>query len=148
MTGFSEVCLTDSREVDALSRILVIVVMLLSGLSVAGEAYLGAVVSAAGADTTNDTTATPFKVPHGAKLTIYCTAAANICVDTSSACTVLGGANPGVPVASTTLFPTSTRHDTSAPSVSSATAATTGAYLRIVGAGAVTCYVWARQGSE
>jgi len=131
-----------------LSRTIVTLALLLSSLAVAGESYLGAIVSAAGADTTNDSTATPFKVPHGTKLTLYCTAAANVCVDTSSACTALGGANPGVPLASTTLFPTSTRHDTAAPSVSSATAATTGAYLRIVGAGAVTCYVWARQGSE
>ena len=112
----------------------------------AGEKYLGVIVSGAGADTTNDSTATPFYVPAGSKLTAYCTAAGFICTDQATACTTTG-AGKGVPVAASTLFPTSVAKS-SAVKVSSGTAANGGAYLRIVGAAAVTCEFWYREGNE
>lgn len=128
-------------------RILLAVALCLALPAIAGERFLGAIVSAGGADTTNGTTATKFKVASGEKLTFNCTAAANICVDTTTACTVLGGANPGVPVNASTNFPTSTSQRGDIVDTSG-TAANGGAILRIVGAGAVTCYVWARNGNE
>lgn len=113
----------------------------------AGEQYLGAIVSVAGADTTNGSTAVPFVVPIASKLTMYCTAAALICTDTASACTVLGGAQPGVPVTALERFPTAVnpyRKTANTITVSSETSS----IVRIVGAGAVTCYVWTRNGNE
>lgn len=128
-------------------KLIVLAVALLAVPAVAGEKYLGAIVSAAGADTTNVSTAVPFKVSQGSKLTLNCTAAANVCVDTSSACTALGGANPGVPVASGANFPTSTEAQSL---VKSTTVGVTfdGSIVRIFGAGAVTCYVFSRAGNE
>lgn len=112
----------------------------------AGEEYLGAIVSGAGADTTNGSTAAPFVIPLGSKLTLYCTAAANICTDTTTACGVTGAANMGVPVASTSAFPTSVRPLSSAPSIT--ISGQRSSIVRIVGAAAVTCYVFARNGNE
>lgn len=126
--------------------LLLLVVALAAAPALAGEEYLGVIVSAAGADTTNASTAAPFVVPYGSKLTFSCTAAVNICTDTASACTVLGGANPGVPVATGVNFPTSVRGSTSAPSVTISSQRSS--IIRIVGAAAVTCYVWARVGNE
>lgn len=126
---------------------LALVALLLAAPAFAGEQYLGVIVSGAGADTTNASTAAPFVVPHGSKLSLYCTAAVLICTDTASACTVLGGAQPGVPWAALTLFPTSVMPNpksTLTVSISSQTSS----IVRIVGAAAVTCYVWARYGNE
>ena len=47
--------------------------------ALAGERFLGIIVSAAGADTTNATTAAPFAIPKGQKITMACTAAAFVC---------------------------------------------------------------------
>lgn len=126
--------------------LLLLVVALAAAPALAGEEYLGVIVSAAGADTTNASTAAPFVVPLGSKLTIYCTAAANVCTDTASACTTLGGANAGVSVSSSSNFPTSVRGNISAPSVTISSQRSS--IVRIVGAAAVTCYVWARVGNE
>jgi hypothetical protein len=135
-------------KLAALATYLLIALLILGARAAfAGEKYLGAIVSGAGADTTNESTAAPFVVPLGSKLTGYCTAAALICTDTASACTVLGGAQPGVPVAATTLFPTSvspTRKASLTVTISGASSS----ILRIVGSGAVTCYWWAREGNE
>ena len=127
-------------------RTLALVVAVLSLPAFAGEEYLGAILSGAGADTTNATTAAPFVIPLGSKLTLYCTAAANICTDTSTACGVTGAANMGIPVAATVNFPTSVRPLSSAPYVTISSQRSS--ILRIVGAAAVTCYVWARNGNE
>lgn len=129
-----------------LLALLAALAVLTSAPALAGEAYLGAIVSGAGADTTNGSTAAPFLIPRGAKLTLYCTAAALICTDTTSACTVLGGAQPGVPWDALKLFPTSVRTDIAAPTITISSQAS--AIVRIVGAGAVTCYVWQRYGNE
>lgn len=127
-------------------RALVLLAALVALPSFAGERYLGIIISAAGADTTNATTATPFVVPEGSKLTFNCTIAANVCVDTSTACTAVGGANPGVPVAALTNFPTSVSASNSAPKVTISTVSSR--ILRIFGAAAVSCTVWYREGNE
>lgn len=131
-------------------HVLTVLLCLSSASALAAEKYLGKIVSGAGADTTNDSTATPFFVPLGSKLTVVCNAAAYICVDTSTACTATAGSNPGLPVVASEKLPTSTGGGwlSTTPKVSSATAATGGAYVRIMGSGAVTCDVFTRDGSE
>lgn len=109
----------------------------------AGETYLGAIVSAAGADTSNDSTATPFYVPSDAKLTLFCNASAYVITDSRSAATTAG--TNGLPVISGEKFPTSTG---TMVKVNSATAANGGAIVRIAGSAAVTCWVYQRRGNE
>lgn len=128
-------------------RTLFFVFVLVACPALAGEKFLGTIVSGAGSDTTNDSTATPFKVPRGSKLTLNCTATANICTDQSTACTT-SGAGKGVPVNASTNFPTSVDATTGAPTVSSGTAANGGSIVRIVGAAAVSCDVFLRSGNE
>lgn len=117
--------------------------------ALAGERFLGIIVSAAGADTTNATTAAPFAIPKGQKITMACTAAAFVCAvplesSPTAACTAsLAGANPGVPVIASEKFPTSTS-TMNGTTVSS----TTSAIVRIVGTAAVNCVVWLRTGNE
>ena len=110
----------------------------------AGEKYLGVIVSGAGADTTNDSTATPFFVPKDTKLTIFCNAAAYVITDTRTAATTAG--TNGLPLTANEKFPTST--GSQVPVISSATAANGGAIVRIAGAAAVTCWVYERRGNE
>lgn len=132
-----------------MTRLVALAVLALSLDSVAGEKYLGVIVSAAGADTTNATTAAPFAIPKGAQITIACTASAYICAmplasSPTSACTAsLAGSNPGVPVTANEKFPTSTSTQ-NAVTVASTTSAT----VRIVGTAAVNCVVWERTGNE
>lgn len=121
----------------------------------AGERYLGKIVSGTGADTSNETTATPFWVPKGAKLTIVCNAAAYICVDTATACTATAGSNPGLPVTSGEKFPTSvgqvgisTNPSGSGVGGGGGTLAAGSALVRIFGSAAVTCDVFSRDGLE
>ena len=115
----------------------------------AGERFLGIIVSAAGADTTNITTAAPFSIPKGQKITLACTAAAFVCAvplasTPTAACTAsLAGANPGVPVIASEKFPTSTDTMNGTTLSSNPTAV-----VRIVGTAAVNCVVWARKGDE
>lgn len=127
-----------------MKNLLLVVAVCLSAPAFAGEKYLGAIVSGAGADTTNDSTATPFYVPRDAKLTIFCNAAAYIITDTRTAATTAG--TNGLPVTANQLFPTST--GSQVPTISSATAANGGAIVRIAGAAAVTCWVYERRGNE
>lgn len=122
-------------------RIFALCLAVLAAPALAGERYLGAIVSAAGADTTNDSTATPFLVPSDARITIWCNAAATVITDSRTAVTT----TTGVPVSANEKFPTSTGTQVK---VVSATAANGGAIVRIVGAAAVTCYVFERRGNE
>lgn len=130
---------------------LVALLCILSALSAsAGESYLGIIVSAAGADTTNASTAAPFAIPPGAKITIVCTAVAFICAappqggTNSTACTAsLTGANPGVPITASEKFPTST-----STMWTSTIASSRSATVRIVGTAAVNCLVYGRTGTE
>lgn len=124
--------------------------------AMAGESLLGSIVSAAGADTTNQSTAAPFNIKPNGKITIVCTAAAFVCVSSTTACTNLAGSNPGVPVAASEKFPTSAnagnRPTTGGRVASPPSTVTIGgapsALVRIVGAGAVTCHVYSRNGDE
>lgn len=127
-------------------RTFLLVIAIISLPALAGEEYLGDITSTAGEDKTNGSTAAPFVVPVGSKVTLNCTAAANVCTDTSSACTT-SGAGKGVPVAALSNFPTSVRpQPSSAPTIN--VLGKTSSIIRIVGAGAVTCSVWARNGNE
>ena len=110
----------------------------------AGEVYRGIIVSAAGADTTNASTAAPFVVNAREKVTVVCTAAAFVCIGSATCTASLTGANPGVPVSANEKFPTSTGSLVSGATVSGATTA----LIRIVATGAVNCVVWTRQGDE
>jgi len=107
----------------------------------AGERYLGTITST-GADTTNATTATPFFVPRGAKLTLQCDATAYVLTDSSTPVS----ASNGIKVSGDELFPTST--GTQVVDTSS-TAAAGGAVVRVVSAsGTVNCKVFERRGTE
>ncbi len=135
----------------------VLLLAVLSMPALAGERILGEIVSAAGADTTNASTAVPFAIPPNTKFTIACNAAANICTSSTTACTDIGGANPGLPVVAREKLPQSTNAADSAtvakravsgsPSVS-IVAGTKSSIVRIFGAAAVTCTVWSRNGNE
>lgn len=119
--------------------------------ALAGEKYLGRIVSAAGADTTNASTAAPFSIPPGAQVTVTCTAAASICAEPpqggtgSTVCAVFGSgsANEGVPVEASKPFPTST-----STQFTQTVAGSKSSVVRIVGAAAVNCTVWERRGNE
>ena len=110
--------------------------------SVNGSAGVNAIVSAGGADTSNESTGTPFFIPLGAQLTVWCNAAAYIITDSRVAATATGN---GLPVAAFEKFPTSV-----GKTITSRTsgAAKGGAIVRIFGTGAVTCYVFIRSGTE
>lgn len=124
----------------------------------AGERLLGSIVSAAGADTTNATTATPFAIAPETKLTIQCTAATSICVSSSTTCTLAGTTtNPGVAVgAAPDKLPTSANTGdlttTSGAAVSPprtvVVAGKRSVTVRIVASGASTCNVFSRNGGE
>lgn len=104
----------------------------------AGEnKYLGAIVAAA-ASVNNSTTAAPFVIPPMSKLTVYCTAAVNMLADNTT--TAAAGATKGVPVAATTLFPTSVGGKLIVISGQPS------ALLVIFGT--ATCDVWLRVGDE
>lgn len=122
-------------------------VLLLSVLvalpALAGEVFKGIIVSGAGADTTNATTAAPFCINKTAKLTIACTASAFICIGNSTCTASLAGANPGVPVIASEKFPTSA-NSLNTVVISSQVCGV----VRIVGTAAVNCVVWERTGTE
>lgn len=133
-----------------MTRLFLLLCLLLTPSAMAGEVYLGAIVSAAGADTTNASTAAPFAISPTAKLTMVCTAAAFICaapprsLAPTTACTAsLAGTNPGLPVNASEKFPTSANGQYTVTVSSSRSAV-----VRIVGTAAVTCYVWERSGTE
>ena len=133
----------------------VLLLAVLSMPALAGERILGEIVSATGADTTNASTAVPFAIPPNTKFTIACNAAANICTSSTTACTDIGGANPGLPVVAKEKLPQSTNAANSATvakravrSTDRIVAGTKSSIVRIFGAAAVTCTVWSRSGDE
>lgn len=126
---------------------LVVVMLALVAIPAqAGEVFLGSIVSAAGADTTNGTTAAPFVIAQaGTRLTIQCTATAYIAVDDLTAVT----ASRGVTVAADALFLTKVDMPTRAGIPQKIIiGTTTSAVVRIAGPAAVTCDVWSRRGDE
>lgn len=127
-----------------MTRIVAVLAIALAAPALAGETYRGIIVSAAGADTTNASTAAPFVVAANTKLTIVCTAAAFICVGPTTCTASLAGANPGVPVTANEKFPTSSQGMVSGVQISGASTAV----VRIVSTTAVNCVVWERRGDE
>jgi hypothetical protein len=123
-------------------RAALLSLLLLASPAFAAEKLLGSIVSAAGADTTNASTASPFVVPFAAKLTIQCNAAAYLSLSTSTA----ASSTTSVTVASGEKFPTSSESQSSSPVLS--ISGKSSAVVRIAGAGAVTCLVFQRKGDE
>jgi len=113
-------------------------VILLSVTATAGEnRYLGAIV-VSGSSLNNTTTAAPFVIPPGSKVTVVCTAAVNMLTDNVS--TATSGATKGLPISANSIFPTS---------VGRALATVSGvstALIAVIGTG--TCDVWQRDGNE
>jgi hypothetical protein len=117
-------------------KLLCAAALLAALTSSAGEnQYLGQIVVAANSRT-NATTAAPFTIPPGAKITIYCTAAVNVLVDNAVATAVTG-----LPVAATTLFPTSVGRSGSILLSGAVTA-------QVAVFGTATCSIWVRDGNE
>jgi hypothetical protein len=113
-------------------------VILLSVTATAGEnRYLGAIV-VSGSSLNNTTTAAPFVIPGGAKITVVCSAAVNMLVDNLSTATT--GATKGLPIPANSIFPTS---------VGKTLTTISGAPTALVDViGTATCDVWQRDGNE
>ncbi len=105
----------------------------------AGENRHLGVITVSGASLTNVTTAVPFNIPVNAYLTLYCTAAVQVLTDATLVTTGTTGSK-GVPVAATTLFPTSVSRDIAAIS------GVRTAVIAIIGT--ASCDVWQRLGTE
>lgn len=120
-------------------RLLTLLALAVALPANAGEnKFLGSIV-VSGASVTNFTTAAPFSIPPGGFITIYCDAAVRVLVDNRTV--AASGANKGVPVAATTLFPTSVgRQDGSVSGSPSAVVAVIGS--------AASCDFWSRSGNE
>lgn len=123
-----------------MKHVLAVLVFLASTSAFAGERFIAAIVSVAGADTSNISTGTPFFIPSAAKITIWCNAAAYVITDTTTA----ASATTALPLSANEKFPTSTGTQVKATT----TAAAGGAIVRIFGTAAVTCYVFERRGDE
>lgn len=107
----------------------------------AGESrYLGTLTST-GTAVNNTTTATPFVIPPGARLTVVCDAAARLLTDSTA--TANSGPTKGVPVGASAVWPTS---------VGSAKATLNGERTAVVAmisqSGTANCDVWVRDGTE
>jgi hypothetical protein len=113
-------------------------VILLSVTATAGEnRYLGAIV-VSGSSLNNTTTAAPFIIPSGAKVTVVCSAAVNMLVDNMSTATT--GSTKGLPIAANAIFPTSVGRNLTTISGQGT------AVIAVIGT--ATCDVWLRDGSE
>lgn len=119
--------------------VLLCLVALAPSKAEAGENTHVGVITAAGSSVTNVTTAVPFRIPPGAYVTLYCTAAMQVLVDNTVVSTSTTGTK-GVPIAATTLFPTSVGQAKSSISGSPT------AVIAIIGTG--SCDVWLRMGNE
>ena len=112
--------------------------MLLAVSAKAGEnRFLGNIVVSANS-LTNATTAAPFVIPPGSKITVVCTAAVNMLVD--STVTAASGVATGLPIPANTIFPTSVGRGLQVIS------GTNSALVAVFGTG--TCSYWLRDGSE
>lgn len=119
-------------------KILALTLCLSAIATHAGEnRYLGAIV-VSGASLTNLTTAAPFAIPPGVKITVSCSAAVNMLVDNLS--TAASGATKGLPVPASTNFPTSVGRALSTLSSNPT------AVVAVFGTG--TCDFWQRDGNE
>lgn len=105
----------------------------------AGEnRYLGAIV-VSGSSLTNASTAAPFVIPAGAKLTLYTTASGIQCL-TDSTSTATSGATKGFPIPTSSAWPTSVGAGLILIS------GTESALIACIGTGTVD--VWVRSGTE
>jgi hypothetical protein len=132
---------------------LLLLLAAIAAPALAGERYLGSIVSTAGADTTNATTAAPFFVPTNAQLTLWCNATAYVITDTATGIsTGADGGMPGLPLTASEKFPTSSgsqvRFISTLLSDGGVSPANGGAIVRIFGSSAVTCHVYTRTGTE
>ena len=125
-----------------------LVSVLFSLSAFAGEnRFLGTIASPDGGSFSNYTTATQFALPTGTKVTMYCDAAARILTDSMT--TATSGVNKGLPIAATTLFPTSIgRTVTQIPTTDGGPSAPTGVIAIIPVSGTANCDVWQRLGTE
>lgn len=106
--------------------------LLMSMPAVAGERYLGTIVSATNAN--NVTTAAPFSIPASAKISIQCDGAAHILVcQNAGSCTAT--TTNGIKVAQDALFMTSTP-------------ANSGGVGLVSVVGSASCRVFERAGNE
>lgn len=137
-------------------RTALLAVALLALPAMAGERLLGTITSSAGADTTNVSTAVPFKIPFAIPITIQCNATAYVVTDTATA----ASSTTAIRIAADFIFPTSTGSSGNSPAVSALAAdggilSTDGgvlpaksAVVRVAGPAAVACQVWSRAGTE
>lgn len=122
-----------------MTKALFVVLAFLSTSAFAGEKFLGTIVSAAGADVTNATTAAPFVIPTSALISVQCTAAAYVITDDTTAVTAARGIN----VTSGQFLPTSTSNQEIVVISSQVSS-----IVRVAGPAAVNCTVWTRRGNE
>lgn len=112
----------------------------------AGETYLGTIAATSGPTAKNNHgTATPFRIPQMAKVTVQCDATAYVATDTITATST-----NGVKVVADVAFPTSVGIRQDAPSPDAGVSAiTNSAVISVIGAsGAVNCKVFERRGNE
>ena len=128
-----------------LLRLSLLSLALAAAPAVAGERYIGKIISAAGADTTNATTAVPFVVPFSQKITVWCDGPAYVAVDTATASSSTSGA---LPVDAREKLPTSTGSRGGGGAVVVSISGVSSAVVRISGPAAVTCYLSTRLGTE
>lgn len=110
-----------------------------------GERYLGRISSVAGASTNNLTTATPFAILPGSKITVVASAAGRVAADFET-CVASPAANFGIPVSAGGVFPTSVGRGTAAMANSPGT--TTAVVSFLPTSGAADLDVWVRGGQE
>lgn len=125
---------------------LVAVFCLMTSTAFAGERYLGTIAGTTGPTSKNNhNTATPFRIPPLAKVTVQCDAAAYVTTDV-----ITSTSTNGVKVSADTIFPTSVGVPLDAPSTDAGVSAiTNSAVISVIGAsGAVNCKVFERRGNE
>lgn len=119
-------------------HLLAVLAFALASPAVAGENRHLGVITASGSSVNNFTTAVPFQIPPGAKLTLYCTAAMQYLSDNTVVSTSTTGTK-GVPIDANKLFPTSVGR-------SGGAVVNNSGVISIIGTG--SCDVWLRMGDE
>ena len=120
-------------------RKLLVLGLLLSAPAFAENAFLGEII-VSGSSLTNLTTATPFVIPPGAKITVYCSAAVRALSDQTAVTTAGAAPTRGQPIPASTNFPTSVGKSKARLNSQDT------ALLAIIGTG--TCEVFLRIGTE
>jgi len=117
--------------------------------ALAGENnWLGAIISDGGT-ASNWATTTPFPIPPGAKVTMVCTAAANILTDRTKTSNGTTGDVKGLPITANTIFPTSVGKGLVQFGDGGTGALVSSGLIAVMGTASSTlCDVWIRQGGE